>query len=95
MAPFFIIYLDLLGCLTRRIPPTTGSVQFETDEETHDLMPYQSHEVARLGLVKTNQRIQGFDSLTIKEGLRLVGTSEVAEGWRAVWKLPEPDDALE
>ena len=85
----------LLGCLTRRIPPTTGSVQFETDAETHDLMPYQSHEVARLGLVKTNQRIQGFDSLTIKDGLRLVGTPDAAEGWRAVWRPPEPDEALE
>lgn len=85
----------LLGCLTRRIPPTTGSVQFDTGTESHDLMPIEPHEVARLGLIKTNQRIQGFDSLTIKEGLRLVGTPPEAEDWRAIWTLPEPNADLE
>lgn len=85
----------LLGCLTRRIPPTTGAVSFEKEGVTHDLMQLRPHEVARLGLIKTNQRIQGFDSLTIKEQLRLVGTPEQAEDWRAIWKDPAPDDALE
>jgi len=85
----------LLGCLTRRIPPTTGTVQFETDEATHDLMPRKPHEVARLGLIKTNQRIQGFDSLTIKDSLRMVGTPPKAENWLSVWKLPDPDETLE
>ena len=61
----------LMGLLTRRISASTGDVAFEIDEETHDLGNYASYEVARLGLIKTNQRIQNFDSLTIRDSLRL------------------------
>lgn len=85
----------LLGCLTRRIKPTTGSVHFETNIEKHDLMQHLPHQVARLGLIKTNQRIQGFDSLTIKDSLRLVGTPPENEGWRSVWSFPKQDERLE
>ena len=82
----------LLGCLTRRIPPTEGSVFFERDGQDHDLIPLSSHQVARLGLVKTNQRIQGFDSLTIRDQLRMAATPPKREGWRYSWK-PDPGDA--
>ncbi|MET1416425.1 ATP-binding cassette domain-containing protein [Roseibium sp. HPY-6] len=81
----------LLGCLTRRIPPTTGSVTFEKDGRDHDLISLSSHQVAQLGLVKTNQRIQGFESLTIRDQLRMAATPPEREGWRFSWK-PDPGD---
>ncbi|MEM8700670.1 MAG: ATP-binding cassette domain-containing protein [Pseudomonadota bacterium] len=81
----------LLGCLTRRIPSTTGSVTFELDGHRHDLIALSSYQVARLGLVKTNQRIQGFESLTIRDQLRMAGTLPQKENWRTAWK-PDPGD---
>ena len=85
----------LVGCLTQRINATTGDVRFDTDKGSASLMPLQSFEVARLGLVKTNQRIQNFDSLTIRDSLTMAATPPEHQSWRSVWKPPEPDEALE
>lgn len=85
----------LLGCLTRRIAPTTGDMHLEKDGSDIHLNPLQSFEVARHGLVKTNQRIQGFDSLTIRESLRVAATPPEEESWRSVWKLEPPSEDLE
>ena len=85
----------LLGCLTRRINATTGEVRFDTDKGPASLMTLQSFEVARLGLIKTNQRIQNFDSLTIRESLSMAATPPQRQNWRSVWKPPEPDTALD
>ncbi len=85
----------LLGCLTRRIPPTTGEIVLTTEDERTDLLPLKSHEVTRLGLIKTNQRIQGFDSLNIRDQLRMAATPPEAEGWRNSWKPAEPDEETE
>ena len=85
----------LLGCLTRRIPPTTGEIVLVSEEERTDLLPLKSHEVTRLGLIKTNQRIQGFDSLGIRDQLRMAATPPEAEGWRNAWTPAEPDEETE
>lgn len=85
----------LLGCLTRRIEATTGDVRFSPDGDAQSLMKLQSFEVARLGLVKTNQRIQNFDSLTIRDSLRMAATPTDQQDWRSVWKMPPPNDQLE
>lgn len=85
----------LLGCLTRRISPTTGAVSFEREGKQHDLIALNSHKVARLGLVKTNQRIQGFESLTIRDQLRMAATPPELEGWGSAWKPEVKDPELE
>lgn len=85
----------MMGLLTRRIPPTTGSVSLEDDNETHSLNPLKSYDVARLGLVKTNQRIQGFESLTIRDSLRLAATSHSDETYRGVLKDTKADETIE
>ena len=86
----------LLGCLTRRIPPTTGEIGLiADDDERHDLLPLRAFEVARLGLMKTNQRIQGFDSLGIRDQLRLAATPPEREGWRYAWAPAHDDDEIE
>ena len=85
----------MMGLLTRRIPPSTGEISLADDGGTHSLNALKSHDVARLGLVKTNQRIQGFESLTIRDSLRLAGTSHRDETYRGILADNTLDDALE
>jgi ABC-type branched-subunit amino acid transport system ATPase component len=85
----------LMGLLTRRIAATTGTISLEDGKTTHALNPIRSHEVANLGLVKTNQRIQGFPSLTIRDSLRLAATSHAAETYRDVFNDAQFDDTIE
>ena len=86
----------LLGCLTRRIEATTGDVRLEEDDgASTSLMDVSSYQVARLGLVKTNQRIQNFESLTIRHSLRMAATPPAQQDWRSVWKLTGQNEALE
>ena len=85
----------MMGLLTRRIPASTGEVTLEDESGIHNLNPLKSHDVARMGLVKTNQRIQGFESLTIRDSLRLAATSHEDETYRGVMRDSETDDAIE
>lgn len=75
----------LMGLLTRRIAPTSGDIRLDTGNGVKHLNPLKSHEVARIGLIKTNQRIQGFDSLTIKDSLRLAATPPMKEGLMSIF----------
>ncbi len=85
----------LLGCLTRRIEATTGDVCVDDEDVSQSLMSMQSFEVARLGVIKTNQRIQNFDSLTIRDSLRMAATPPERQDWRSVWRAPPVDEELE
>ncbi len=75
----------LMGLLTRRIAPTSGSIKLDTGDGVKALNPLKSHEVARIGLIKTNQRIQGFDSLTIRDSLRLAASAPKSEGLMSIF----------
>jgi len=86
----------LMGLLTRRIAPTSGSIELDIGRGPKKLNPLKSHEVARIGLIKTNQRIQGFDSLTIRDSLRLAATPPKEEGFASLFSRdrdPEEIDA--
>ena len=85
----------MMGLLTRRITPSTGTIILEDDSKTHILNPLQSYDVARMGLVKTNQRIQGFESLTIRDSLRLAATPYDQETYRGVIDNDGLDEAIE
>ena len=85
----------LMGLLTRRIAPTSGQIQLEIDGKVHKLNPLKSHEVARIGLIKTNQRIQGFDSLTIRDSLRLAATPPKAEGIGSLFSKQRDTEEVE
>ncbi|MEM8786829.1 MAG: ATP-binding cassette domain-containing protein [Pseudomonadota bacterium] len=75
----------LMGLLTRRIAPTSGEIRLSTGAGTKHLNSLPAHEVARIGLIKTNQRIQGFDSLTIRDSLRLAMTPARQEGLMSIF----------
>ncbi|MEM1066873.1 MAG: ATP-binding cassette domain-containing protein [Pseudomonadota bacterium] len=86
----------LMGLLTRRIAPTSGDISLDVGDGVHRLNPLKSHEVARIGLIKTNQRIQGFDSLTIRDSLRLAVTPPKAEGLMSIFAGErDPEDIEE
>lgn len=85
----------LMGLLTRRIAPTSGQIRLDTGNGTKALNPLKSHEVARIGLIKTNQRIQGFDSLTIRDSLRLAVTPPREEGFMSIFAGERDTDEVE
>jgi len=85
----------LMGLLTRRIAPTSGRIRLDTGKGMKSLNPLRSHEVARIGLIKTNQRIQGFDSLTIRDSLRLAMTPPGDEGFMSIFAGERDSDAVE
>lgn len=85
----------LMGLLTRRIAPTSGQIELDTGSKKTKLNPLKSHEVARIGLIKTNQRIQGFDSLTIRDSLRLAATPPKAEGFMSIFAGERDDEETE
>ncbi|MEL6573631.1 MAG: ATP-binding cassette domain-containing protein [Pseudomonadota bacterium] len=85
----------LMGLLTRRIAPTSGQIRLDTGNGVKALNPLKSHEVARIGLIKTNQRIQGFDSLTIRDSLRLAVTPPKEEGLMSVFAGGRDTDEVE
>lgn len=85
----------LMGLLTRRIAPTSGTINLQIDNKTHALNPLRSHQVARIGLIKTNQRIQGFDSLTIRDSLRLAATPPSTEGFKSIFSGQRDSEEIE
>ncbi len=85
----------LMGLLTRRIPATEGLINFEIGDSKHNLMPLQSHQVAQLGLLKTNQRIQGFDKLSIRNSLRLAATPSSDETLAGLFDKNQQSEEIE
>lgn len=85
----------LMGLLTRRIPATKGVIHFEVDDLEHNLIPLRSHQVAQLGLLKTNQRIQGFDGLSIRDSLRLAATPTSDETLAGLFKKDQRSEKIE
>jgi len=85
----------LMGLLTRRVSATSGRIYFELNSTQHDLTRLRSYQVAQLGLVKTNQRIQGFESLSIRESLRLAATPPDNESVAAVFRKKEASQEIE
>ncbi len=85
----------LMGLLTRRIAPTSGTISLDTGAGVKQLNPLKSYEVARVGLIKTNQRIQGFDSLTIRDSLRLAATPPKDEGLTSIFAGHRDTDEIE
>lgn len=85
----------LMGLLTRRLAATTGTINLQVEQKHHDLGKLQTHEVASLGLLKTNQRIQDFESLSIRDSLRLAAAPPQRESLRALFDKDQRSDEVE
>ena len=85
----------LMGLLTRRIEPTSGDIQLDVGNGVKTLNHLRAHEVAQIGLVKTNQRIQGFDSMTIRDSLRFAATPPKQENLMSIFARQRDSDEIE
>ena len=61
----------LMSLITRKLPADNGSISYSPNGNPLDLSKMKLDQVARAGLVRTNQIIQDFDSLSIKDSLLL------------------------
>lgn len=61
----------LLSLITGRVPADTGQITFQSGGQSISLSNRRLDDVARLGIVRTNQRIQDFESLTIMDSMLL------------------------
>lgn len=60
---------SLMGLITSTLQMDTGQILYYPNGNAVDISTMSLDTIARMGLVKTNQIIQDFDSLTIKESL--------------------------
>jgi ABC-type branched-subunit amino acid transport system ATPase component len=83
----------LMGLITRKISADTGSILYRPHDASIELARMSFDAVARFGLVKTNQIIQDFDSLSIRDSLRLSLTPSYLESpWRVFGSNDLPDE---
>lgn len=61
----------LMSLITRKLSPDQGRVSYFPNGSELDISRMSLDEIARMGIVKTNQIIQDFESLTIMESLLL------------------------
>jgi ABC-type branched-subunit amino acid transport system ATPase component len=62
----------MMKLITRRLTADCGVITYKREGfDDLDVKPYQMEDLARMGLVRTNQVIQDFASLTIRESLLL------------------------
>ncbi len=70
----------LMSLITGRIRPDTGSVRLLRDGAAIEITGMSLNRVARLGVVRTNQKIQDFESLTIEDSMLLSLATDRDEG---------------
>ena len=85
----------LMGLITRKLTADSGAITYWRDGEPIDVMRMGMDAVVRAGLVKTNQVIQDFDSLSIRDSLRLSLTPPRYESMWGVLRGRALPDAVE
>ena len=61
----------IINLISNKVPLTEGKITFTKDGEDIDISKMSIEKVARLGLVRSNQVIQDFESLTIMDSMLL------------------------
>ncbi|MDZ5697449.1 ABC transporter ATP-binding protein [Chelativorans sp. M5D2P16] len=74
----------LMGLITRKLTADAGRLIYRPGDTDIDLGSMSMDMVARAGLVKTNQVIQDFESLSIRDSLRL---SLALPEWERFWTV--------
>lgn len=69
----------LMKLITHEVQRDSGHVVYYTNNSELEISESRVEEIARLGIVKTNQVIQDFESLTIKDSLLLALASSPQE----------------
>jgi len=74
----------LMKLITHVVSPDRGRIEYHSPEGTVLLTKHSPDAIARMGVVKTNQVIQDFESLTIRDSLLLSLAGAEQESF---WKL--------
>lgn len=61
----------LINLISKRVTPTSGQIIYQNNGQTHELSRLRADQIARMGVVRTNQIIQDFESLTIMDSMLL------------------------
>lgn len=85
----------LMGLITRKLTADRGTLRYRPEGTDIDLARMSTDQVARAGLVKTNQVIQDFESLSIRDSLRLASASPKRERFWTVLTARRDSDAVE
>jgi ABC-type branched-subunit amino acid transport system ATPase component len=75
----------LMKLITHVVSPDRGSIEYHSPAGTVVLTKHSPDAIARMGVVKTNQVIQDFESLTIRESLLLsLAGAEQEKFWKVL-----------
>ena len=87
----------LMGLVTRKLEADEGRILYDDGRGggERDIRGMSMDAVARLGLVKTNQVVQDFETLTIRDSLRLALARPSRERVWTVFARRRPDPAAE
>lgn len=61
----------LINLISKRVTPTAGQIFYQKNGHTTEISKLSADQIARLGIVRTNQIIQDFESLTIMDSMLL------------------------
>ncbi len=84
----------LMGLITRKLTADAGTLTYRPDGTEIDLRAMSMDQAARAGLVKTNQVIQDFETLSIRDSLRLaLARPEREQFWTVLTRRRNRDAA--
>jgi ABC-type branched-subunit amino acid transport system ATPase component len=81
----------LMSVITNKLKPDTGGVTYYPNGEEIDISAYTLEQIAQMGIVRTTQIIQDFESLGIKDSMLLSLSSSKYERF---WKVGKAESQL-
>ena len=85
----------LINLITHKLKMDTGQVFYYPDNNEIDISKKSFDQIARLGMVRTNQIIQDFQSLTIRDSLLLSIATPKYEGFYKIFSENKLKKAVE
>ncbi len=86
----------LMSLITRKLKSDSGQVMYYPGNAELDISKASLEEIARLGIIRTNQIIQDFESLSIRDSMLLALANSTHEGFYKIFtekKLREETEA--
>jgi len=81
----------LMNVITKKMRPDSGTVVYFPNGKATDISNSSLDEIARMGIIRTTQIIQDFDSLTIQDSMLL---SLASPEYERLWRVGRAEDKL-